>query len=87
MDFSVFEIMQMAVDVLLVAAICGSLWYCVPKLKGYYRMVQLMTAESKTVPTDAKLIEEWAVTRDTHKKGSPKWIAYTNRLKEVGYEK
>lgn len=86
MEFSIFQvalIAQAVVDAVLIAAAV----YCVPRLKSYYRMVQVMTAESRVVPTDAKLISEWAEKRDTYKKGSPKWIAYTNRLKEVGYEK
>ncbi len=87
MDFSIFEIVQMTFDVLVAAAIGAAVWYWLPKLRTDRRLVQVMTARSQAVPTDMKLIEEWAVTRDTYRKGTPKWIAYTNRLKEVGYEK
>lgn len=83
MEFSNFEIVQMVVDVFLVAVVI----YCVPKLRGYQRMVQVMTAESSTVVTDAKLIDEWEEKRDSLKKGCPKWIAYNNRLKEFGRAK
>lgn len=86
MDFSVFEITQIAIDVLLAAAIGGLIWYWLPKLRTDRRMVQVMTAKSQAVPTDAKLIEEWAVTRDTYRKGSKKWIEYTKHLKAEGYE-
>lgn len=59
--------------------------YCVPKLKGYRRMVQLMTADSPAVKTAPELIQEWANNREKWPEGSPKWTAYTNRLKEAGY--
>jgi len=83
MEFSDFEIAQIIFDVVLAAVVV----YCVPKLRGYQRMVQLMTAESRTVVTDAALIDEWEEKRDSFKKGAPKWIAYNNRLKEFGREK
>ena len=86
MDFSIFEIVQIVIDVLLVATLAGSLWYCVPKLKSYRRMMQVMTSESRETATDPALIAEWADERSKLKKGSKKWIAYTRRLKAEGYE-
>ena len=87
MEFSVFEIVQIVTDVLLVAALGSLIWYWLPKLRTDRRMVQVMTARSEAVPTDPKLIEEWAQKRDALPKGCKKWIAYTNALKAVGYEK
>ncbi len=86
MELSVFEIVQIVIDVLLVAAFSGLIWYWLPKLRTDRRMVQVMTARSNAVPTDPALIEEWAQKRDQLQKGSPHWIAYTAALKDVGYE-
>ena len=83
---STFEIVQIVIDVLLFLAIVGSLWYCVPKLKNYRRMVQIMSAKSKAVPTDPELIQEWKQKREALPNGSPKWEAYTRALKAEGHE-
>ena len=87
MDFSIFEIVQMVVDVLFVAAFVGVFWYYIPKLKEDHRKMQIMTAESRETTTDPALIAEWVKERDKCKKGSKKWIAYTRNLKSEGYEK
>ena len=87
MDFnnlSVFEIVliaQASIDVVLITAIA----YCITKFRKYSRQTRIMTAESKVVATDPSMIVEWASKREKLKKGSPKWLAYTNRLKQVGY--
>ena len=84
MDFTNFEIVLMAqavVDVVLIAAFA----YCIPKFIRYSRMARVMTAESKTVRTSKAMISLWARRRNKLKKGSPKWNAYTDRLKAVGY--
>lgn len=78
-----FLVAQVIVDVALIAAAV----YCVRTLRNYRRMVQLMTAESQKVETDPALIKEWAATRSSLPEGSPKWIAYTNRLGAEGYFK
>ena len=82
-EFIVFLVAQIIVDVVLIA--CAV--FCVMRLKGYRRMVQLMTAASEKVETDPALIEEWAATRSNLPEGSPKWHAYTNRLEAEGYFK
>lgn len=86
-ELSVFEMAQIGVDVLLFAAVASLIWYWLPKLRTDRRMVQVMTARSEAVPTDPKLIEEWAEKLAALPKGSKKWIAYMNALKAVGYEK
>ena len=87
MDFNIFEIVQMVVDVLFVAAFVGVFRYYIPKLKEDHRKMQIMTAESRETTTDPALIAEWVKERDKCKKGSKKWIAYTRNLKAEGYEK
>ena len=78
-EFSTF---QMFFDIVIFVAIT----WCVFALRGYRRMVQIMTSESRVMPTDPALIKEWAKKRERLLPGSPKYIAYTNRLKEVGYQ-
>ena len=80
-DFNHFVLFQIVVDL----GFIGAAVWCIPKMRGYRRMVQIMTAESPAVPTDRKLIEEWAKKYGSLPKGSPKWTAYKNRLEEVGY--
>ncbi len=83
MNFDDFMGLQILLDIVFAVVI----FYGAAELRGYRRMVQLMTADSRAVPTCPKLIAEWAAKRDTYKKASPHWLAYTKRLKEVGYEK
>ena len=82
MEFD-FVVFQLIVDVVFV----GAAIFCVWHLKGYRRMVQLMTADSPVVATDPKLIEEWVKKYGALPKNSPKWIAYRNRLIAIGYLK
>ncbi len=82
-EFIVFLAVQVVVDVAFIVAAV----FCVLRLRGYRRMVQLMTAASEKVETDPALIEEWAATRSNLPEGSPKWHAYTNRLEAEGYFK
>ena len=93
MEFSTFEIAQMAVDALLVVGAVWLTWhsisklkFCISELEQYHRKVQLMTAESRETATDPALIAEWVDTRSKLTKGCPKWKAYTRRLKAEGYE-
>jgi len=67
-----------------VAVVFALLW-CRKELKGYRRMVQVMTADSPALPTNHELIHEWAEKFKTLPEGSPKWWAYKKRLIEVGY--
>ena len=83
---STFEKVQIGIDVFLFLVIVGSLWYCIPRLRDYRRMVQIMTAKSKEVTTDPDLIQEGKQKRAALPNGSPKWEAYTRALKEEGHE-
>ena len=65
------------------ALLAGFIW-CWRKLKGYRRMVQLMTADSPVVPTDPELIQEWVLSRNSYERGSLRWNAYNDRLKKEG---
>ena len=85
MEFTIFEMVQIGIDVLLFAAVASLIWYWLPKLRTDRRMVQVMTARSEAVPTDPKLIEEWAEKLAKLRKGSKKWIAYRNALTAAGY--
>ena len=68
-------------------ALLGGFLWCRKELKGYRRMVRVMTADSRAVPTDPELIEEWVRERDSYGHNSPKWVAYNNRLREFGLAK
>ncbi len=86
---STFEIIQTVINVALVSALilCASkLRYCACKLSEYKRDVQIMTCRSDKLPTDPKLIKEWAEKRAILTPESPKWIAYDNALKAEGYD-
>ena len=74
----------LTVHILAHLGILVAVVWCLFRLKDYRRMVQLMTADTPVVPTDPELIEEWVKKRDSLPKDSPKHIAYTNRLIEVG---
>ena len=80
-DFSLFVLFQIVIDLVFV----GIAVWCVPKLRGYRRMIQVMTAGGRKVPTDPDLILEWVEKWKNLPEGSPKHTAYKNRLKEVGY--
>lgn len=69
-----------------VSVVFALLW-CRRELKNYRRMVRVMTADSHAVPTSPELIEEWAEKYRSLPEGSPKWLAYRNRLIEVGHLK
>ncbi len=84
--FSIFSTFEQAQIVFNVTMLVAVVW-CVWKLRGYRRMVQLMTADSSKVPTDAELVKEWAQQYAVLPKGSPKWKAYRNRLIELGVVK
>ncbi len=77
------EILLSLLTLFDLALLVGFLW-CRKELRGYRRMVQIMTANSKAVPTDPELIEEWVKSRDSYGQNSAKWCAYNNRLKEFG---
>ncbi len=82
-SFEAFVVLQVILNVVL---FCG-LISTERRMKGYRRMVQLMTAESSVVKTDPALIKEWVITLSRLPKDSPKRAAYTNRLIEVGHLK
>ncbi len=79
-ELSNFGLIQLGIDILLFAYV---LW-CAHQLKNYRRMVQVMTADSKAVPTDLALIEEWYRQYKSLEPETPKWIAYKNRLIAMG---
>jgi len=72
-----------AVALVVALAALGVGGYAVYKVRQY-RIVLDRIAAAKKTPPSPELIKLWTSERGRHPKGSPRWIAYTNRLRELG---